>query len=77
MNNMNTLDDVVARSPEVMSGALVFAQSRVLVQTLFDYLQGGHSLSEFLADYPSVTAERAKAVIEASGKSFEKDRKAA
>ena len=33
---------VISRSPHVMSGAAVFAGTRVPVQSLFDYLAGGH-----------------------------------
>ncbi|MBS0183484.1 MAG: DUF433 domain-containing protein [Nitrospira sp.] len=40
-----------------MSGALCFKGTRVLVQTLFDYLEGSSSLEEFLKDFPSVSRE--------------------
>ena len=46
--------------PEVMSGAPVFKRTRVLVQSLFDYLEGGDSIEEFLSDFPSV--ERAQVI---------------
>jgi uncharacterized protein (DUF433 family) len=42
-----------------MSGAPCFAGTRVLVQTLFDSLDGGHPLADFLEDFPTVTAEQA------------------
>ena len=55
---------LVARNPEIMSGALCFAGTRVPVQTLFDYLEGKSSLEEFLDDFPSVSREVAVAVLE-------------
>lgn len=49
---------VISRSPEVLSGAPVFAGTRVPVQTLLDYLAGGHPLDEFLDDFPTVQREQ-------------------
>ena len=45
---------VVSRDPEVHSGDLVFAGTRVPVGTLVDYLKSDHSIEEFLIDFPSV-----------------------
>jgi uncharacterized protein (DUF433 family) len=55
---------LVARDPEVMSGALCFAGTRVPVQTLFDYLEGKSSLADFLDDFPTVSRDVAVAVLE-------------
>ena len=55
-----TAEAVISRSPDIMSGAPVFAGTRVPVQSLLDYLAGGHPLDEFLADFPTV--RRAQAV---------------
>jgi uncharacterized protein (DUF433 family) len=49
---------VISRSPDIMSGASVFAGTRVPVQSLLDYLAGGHSLEEFLDDFPTVRQEQ-------------------
>lgn len=49
---------------EVMSGTPVFVGTRVPIQNLFDYIEGGEDLSEFLDDFPSVTKEAALAVLE-------------
>jgi uncharacterized protein (DUF433 family) len=46
-----------------MSGTPVFAGTRVPVQNLFDYIEGGETLDEFLASFPDVTREHAIAVI--------------
>jgi uncharacterized protein (DUF433 family) len=57
---------LVSRDPEIMSGALCFTGTRVLVQNLFDYLEGTSSLEDFLEDFPSVPREKAVAVLEAA-----------
>lgn len=51
-----------------MSGALCFAGTRVPVQNLFDYIEGSSSLELFLEDFPSVSREKAVAVLEAGRK---------
>lgn len=55
---------VVSKDPEVMGGAAVFAGTRVPVQTLLDYLEGGDTLDDFLDGFPSVTREQAIAFLE-------------
>jgi uncharacterized protein (DUF433 family) len=50
---------IISRSPDVMSGTAVFAGTRVPVQSLLDYLAGGHPLEEFLEDFPTVRREHA------------------
>ena len=45
---------VVSRDPEIHSGDLVFAGTRVPVDTLVDYLKEDQSIEEFLEDFPSV-----------------------
>ena len=57
---------LVVRDPEIMSGALCFAGTRVPVQSLFDYLEGTSTLEDFLEDFPSVRREMAVAVLEAA-----------
>ena len=57
---------LVSRDAEIMSGALCFTGTRVLVKTLFDYLEGTSSLEDFLEDFPTVSRERAVAVLEAA-----------
>jgi uncharacterized protein (DUF433 family) len=46
---------VIAVDPEIMSGAPCFVGTRVPVQALFDYLNGGHPVADFLADFPTVS----------------------
>ena len=62
---------VISRSPDVMSGAAVFAGTRVPVQSLLDYLAGGHTLDEFLDDFPTVTREQAIELLHELSHSFE------
>jgi uncharacterized protein (DUF433 family) len=54
----------ISIDPEVMSGAAVFAGTRVPVQTIFDYIEGGDDLEIFLEDFPSVTKTAALNVLE-------------
>jgi uncharacterized protein (DUF433 family) len=55
---------VVSRDPDVMGGAPVFCGTRVPVQTLLDYLEGGESIDQFLEGFPSVTREQVIAFLE-------------
>lgn len=55
---------VVRADPGVMSGTPVFVGTRVPVQSLFDYLEGGDTLDEFLRQFPSVKREQAIAALE-------------
>ena len=59
-----TKKKVVSRDPEVMSGELVFAGTRVEVKTLVDYLKGGHTLDDFLEGFPTVSREQVEAYLE-------------
>ena len=60
----------ISIDPEVMSGAPVFAGTRVQVQSLFDYIEGGEDLAEFLDDFPSVSKQAALAVLEMARKTL-------
>ncbi len=51
-------------SSNIQSGEPVFTNTRVPVKNLFDYLKAGHSLNNFLEDFPSVTKEHAIQVLE-------------
>ena len=50
--------------PETLGGMPVFVGTRVPFQTLMDYLEEGQTLTEFLADFPTVTREQAVAALE-------------
>lgn len=55
---------LINRDRDILGGTPVFAGTRVPVQALFDYLEEGDDLDEFLDDFPSVTREQAQAVLE-------------
>jgi uncharacterized protein (DUF433 family) len=57
---------LISRDPDIMSGAPCFTGTRVPVQNLFDYLEGGSSLEDFLKDFPTVGRAMAVAVLEAA-----------
>lgn len=59
-----TQPKLISRSLDVMSGVPVFAGTRVPVQTIIDYLAGGHTLDEFLDDFPTVRREQAEQLLE-------------
>ena len=56
--------DVIMRDPEILGGVPVFRGTRVPFKNLLDYLEGGHTLGEFLEEFPSVTREAAIAALE-------------
>lgn len=49
---------IVTSSPEIMSGTPVFAGTRVPVQALMDYLEGGETIDDFLEGFPTVNIEQ-------------------
>ena len=55
---------LVSRSDAVMSGTVVFAGTRVPVQSMLDYIEEGQTLDQFLEDFPTVSREHAVAVLE-------------
>jgi uncharacterized protein (DUF433 family) len=54
----------IVRDPETMHGAPVFRGTRVPVQTLFEYLEGGDSLEDFLVGFPTVSRTLAIEALE-------------
>ena len=60
------LSEVFHTDPEIMGGTPVFTGTRVPVQNLLDYLEGGESIEDFLDAFPSVQREHVIAVIEAA-----------
>ncbi|MBI3246152.1 MAG: DUF433 domain-containing protein [Deltaproteobacteria bacterium] len=61
---MVVFDPLITISPDRLSGAPIFAGTRVPVQTLIDYLEAGDVLDDFLKDFPSVSRAHAIAVLE-------------
>ncbi|MBI1984265.1 MAG: DUF433 domain-containing protein [Acidobacteria bacterium] len=64
-----TTKAVVHSDPEILGGTPVFVGTRVPVQSLFDYLEGGETLDEFLRQFPSVKREQALAALELARRS--------
>jgi uncharacterized protein (DUF433 family) len=63
-------NDVIEINPDKVSGTPVFAGTRVPIKNLFDYLEGGESIEDFLEGFPPVTREQAVAVLEMAEKSL-------
>jgi uncharacterized protein (DUF433 family) len=63
---------IVSMSSEVMGGALVFAGTRVPVETLLDYLKAGESVDDFLAGFPTVSREQVVGLLDSSSQ-YEND----
>jgi uncharacterized protein (DUF433 family) len=62
---------VVSRDPDVLGGELVFAGTRVPIQTLIDYLKSGATLDRFLEGFPTVERKQAEAYLELTLKDAE------
>jgi uncharacterized protein (DUF433 family) len=58
--------DLITIDPDILGGVPVFKGTRVPVKTLFEYLENGYSLDEFLECFPSVTRDLAREVLECS-----------
>jgi uncharacterized protein (DUF433 family) len=58
----------ISSSPEIMGGTMVFAGTRVPVQTLMDYLKAGESINDFLDGFPTVTRQQVISLLEEAGK---------
>lgn len=58
------LESVVVVDPEILGGTPCFRETRVPVESLIDYLAAGHTLDEFLDNFPSVSREAAIGALE-------------
>ncbi|MDB4950394.1 MAG: uncharacterized protein JWM27_3043 [Gemmatimonadetes bacterium] len=61
---------VVHSHPEIVSGEPVFIGTRVPARNLLDWIEGGHTLDEFLDNFPSVTRDQAIAFLEQATEAF-------
>jgi len=61
---MAARDAVIVKDPEILGGTPVFRGTRVPFKNLLDYLEGGHTLDQFLDDFPTVTRAAAIAALE-------------
>jgi uncharacterized protein (DUF433 family) len=62
------LKDLITIDPDILEGQAVFKETRVPIETLFDHLEAGVSLEEFLEDFPTVTKEQAISALEIANK---------
>jgi uncharacterized protein (DUF433 family) len=60
--------ELILIDPEVLGGTPVFKGTRVPVESLFDHLEAGVSLDDFLDDFPSVSKGQAVAALELAGR---------
>jgi uncharacterized protein (DUF433 family) len=63
-------EPVIVIDPDVMNGTPCFRGTRVPFKNLIDYLEGGHSLGEFLGQFPTVTHDMAVLALEGSEEFF-------
>ena len=61
---MASSSNVIMKDPEILGGTPVFRGTRVPFKNLLDYLEGGHTLPEFLRQFPTVTREMAVQALE-------------
>lgn len=61
-------ENVINVNPNILGGVPVFMGTRVPIETLFDHLESGISITEFLEDFPSVSKEQVIAILEIAGK---------
>ena len=60
--------DIITIDPEILHGTPVFKGTRVPIESLFDHLESGIALDEFLDDFPSVSKEQALTILEIAEK---------
>ena len=61
---MPVTQPIITSSPDILSGTPVFTGTRVPVQALVDYLEGGETIDDFLAGFPTVRREQIVAFLE-------------
>ena len=61
---------VITIDREILGGTPVFSGTRVPIQNLFDYLEGGQTVDEFLDDFPSVTKDQVIELLELAEKAI-------
>ena len=67
---MTVTNAVIHSDPEILGGTPVFVGTRVPAKSLFDYLEGGDTLDEFLRQFPSVERAQAIAALEQAHESL-------
>ncbi|NOZ89688.1 MAG: DUF433 domain-containing protein [Epsilonproteobacteria bacterium] len=62
----------IENNPNVLNGILVFEGTRVPVRNLFDYLLAGESIKDFLEDFPTVSFEQIRYILQSAEISLQK-----
>ena len=62
------INEIISADKDVLGGQVVFSGTRVPVETLFDHLESGVSLEEFLDDFPTVSREQAVGILNIANK---------
>jgi len=65
---MHNIKDLITVDSEILGGQPVFKGTRVPIETLFDHLEEGVSLNEFLEDFDTVSKDQAIAIMEVASK---------
>ena len=58
------MDSVISRDPEILGGLPLFSGTRVPVKNLFDCLEQGYTVGEFLEDFPSVSEKQVDLIVQ-------------
>ena len=61
---MTSLKDIIVKDPDILGGTPVFRGTRVPLQALFDSIESGETLEEFLEGFPSASHQMAVAALE-------------
>jgi uncharacterized protein (DUF433 family) len=64
------IKELITIDDEILGGQTVFKGTRVPVETMFDHLEAGITLDEFLADFPTVTKQQVIALLDWATKAF-------
>jgi uncharacterized protein (DUF433 family) len=65
------MERVVTKDPRILGGTPCFAGTRVPVKSLFDYLEGGHTVDYFLSQFPRVKRAQVSAILDRSCRNAE------
>ena len=65
---MEALKDILSVDNEILGGQPVFSGTRVPIETLFDHIEKGITIDEFLEDFPGVTKKQVLALLEVANK---------
>lgn len=65
---MEALKDILSVDNEILGGQPVFSGTRVPIETLFDHIEKGITIDEFLEDFPGVTRKQVLALLEVANK---------